>query len=192
MIRELGSSLNVLGNNSTTFLRDEIADNEGIGFENTDYNQAFKNIATQLDFQENESEENQKKKMQLIDQLYQNIDSAESVFSFLKSKGMLPQSADYKNEAIKEGCKKIQQALAEKQKQMNNLEYNEASFREKLEQEKLSLEARMDALSDEERIRYQTISVTLENPAILQESLENAKNMAVLSIKYGGIASLLR
>lgn len=192
MIRELGSSLNVLGNNSTTFLRDEIADNEGIGFENTDYNQAFKNIATQLDFQENESEENQKKKMQLIDQLYQNIDSAESVFSFLKSKGMLPQSADYKNEAIKEGCKKIQQALAEKQKQMNNLEYNEASFREKLKQEKLSLEARMDALSDEERIRYQTISVTLENPAILQESLENAKNMAVLSIKYGGIASLLR
>lgn len=192
MIRELGSSLNVLGNNSTTFLRDEIADNEGIGFENTDYNQAFKNITTQLDFQENESEENQKKKMQLIDQLYQNIDSAESVFSFLKSKGMLPKSADYKNEAIKEGCKKIQQALAEKQKQMNNLEYNEASFREKLEQEKLSLEARMDALSDEERIRYQTISVTLENPAILQESLENAKNMAVLSIKYGGIASLLR
>ena len=189
-IRELGKHLNVWGNTKTTFLRDEIANNENISFGKLDYTEAFQKIGTHLEIGEKDTEAQVQEKTKLIDNLY-NCTNAQSIFSLLQNNGLIPVNAPF-DEEMKKGCQKIYDSLRAKKQAIEQLDYSPSAFQSKMENEKIKLEAKGNNLTDDDRIRLQSISVMLENPQMLQEALQNAKSAAENSLKYEGIGALLK
>ena len=189
-IRELGKHLNVWWNTKTTFLRDEIANNENISFGKLDYTEAFQKIGTHLEIGEKDTEAQVQEKTKLIDNLY-NCANAQSIFSLLQNNGLIPANAPF-DEEMKKGCQKIYDSLRAKKQAIEQLDYSPTAFQSKMENEKIKLEAKGNNLTDDDRIRLQSISVMLENPQMLQEALQNAKSAAENSLKYEGIGALLK
>ena len=189
-IRELGKHLNVWWNTKTTFLRDEIANNENISFGKLDYTEAFQKIGTHLEIGEKDTEAQVQEKTKLIDNLY-NCANAQSIFSLLQNNGLIPANAPF-DEEMKKGCQKIYDSLRAKKQAIEQLDYSPTAFKSKMEDEKIKLEAKGNNLTDDDRIRLQSISVMLENPQMLQEALQNAKSAAENSLKYEGIGALLK
>ena len=189
-IRELGKHLNVWWNTKTTFLRDEIANNENISFGKLDYTEAFQKIGTHLEIGEKDTEAQVQEKTKLIDNLY-NCANAQSIFSLLQNNGLIPANAPF-DEEMKKGCQKIYDSLRAKKQAIEQLDYSPSAFKSKMENEKIKLEAKGNNLTDDDRIRLQSISVMLENPQMLQEALQNAKSAAENSLKYEGIGALLK
>ena len=189
-IRELGKHLNVWWNTKTTFLRDEIANNENISFGKLDYTEAFQKIGTHLEIGEKDTEAQVQEKTKLIDNLY-NCANAQALFSLLQNNGLIPANAPF-DEEMKKGCQKIYDSLRAKKQAIEQLDYSPSAFKSKMEDEKIKLEAKGNNLTDDDRIRLQSISVMLENPQMLQEALQNAKSAAENSLKYEGISALLK
>ena len=189
-IRELGKHLNVWWNTKTTFLRDEIANNENISFGKLDYTEAFQKIGTHLEIGEKDTEAQVQEKTKLIDNLY-NCANAQAIFSLLQNNGLIPANAPF-DEEMKKGCQKIYDSLRAKKQAIEQLDYSPSAFKSKMEDEKIKLEAKGNNLTDDDRIRLQSISVMLENPQMLQEALQNAKSAAENSLKYEGISALLK
>ncbi|MFC2495494.1 MAG: hypothetical protein ACFNWZ_04835, partial [Candidatus Absconditicoccaceae bacterium] len=189
-IRELGKHLNVWGNTKTTFLRDEIANNGNISFGKLDYTEAFQKIGTHLEIGEKDTEAQVQEKTKLIDNLY-NCANAQAIFSLLQNNGLIPANAPF-DEEMKKGCQKIYDSLRAKKQAIEQLDYSPTAFQSKMENEKIKLEAKGNNLTDDDRIRLQSISVMLENPQMLQEALQNAKSAAENSLKYEGIGALLK
>ena len=189
-IRELGKHLNVWWNTKTTFLRDEIANNENISFGKLDYTEAFQKIGTHLEIGEKDTEAQVQEKTKLIDNLY-NCANAQAIFSLLQNNGLIPANAPF-DEEMKKGCQKIYDSLRAKKQAIEQLDYSPSAFKSKMEDEKIKLEAKGNNLTDDDRIRLQSISVMLENPQMLEEALQNAKSAAENSLKYEGISSLLK
>lgn len=189
-IRELGKHLNVWWNTKTTFLRDEIANNENISFGKLDYTEAFQKIGTHLEIGEKDTEAQVQEKTKLIDNLY-NCANAQAIFSLLQNNGLMPANAPF-DEEMKKGCQKIYDSLRAKKQAIEQLDYSPSAFKSKMEDEKIKLEAKGNNLTDDDRIRLQSISVMLENPQMLQEALQNAKSAAENSLKYEGIGALLK
>lgn len=104
---------------------------------------------------------------------------------------MIPANAPF-DEEMKKGCQKIYDSLRAKKQAIEQLDYSTTAFQSKMENEKIKLEAKGNNLTDDDRIRLQSISVMLENPQMLQEALQNARSAAENSLKYEGIGAILK
>lgn len=189
-IRALGKHLNVWGNTKTTFLRDEIANNENISFGKLDYTEAFQKIGTHLEIGEKDTETQVQEKTKLIDNLY-NCANVQAIFSLLQNNGLIPANATF-DEEMKKGCQKIYESLRAKKQAIEQLDYTPSAFKKKMENEKTKLETKGNSLTTDERIRLQSIIVMLQSPELLEEALQNAKATAEMSMKYEGISSLIK
>ena len=189
-VRELWSKLNIFGNTKTTFLRDEIWENKDIWFNKKGYTEAFRKISEELDFWENDPRMDEK--IQLIDGLYNNSWDNESVFKFLKGRGMVPSELMFSDEGVEDACKKIKGVLDTRKNSIKNLNYGPNEFKANQEKEILRLEAKGNAITDEERVRLQSLRILLENPELMKEQIANAKQQAEFAIKYGDIAPMIR
>ena len=189
-VRELWSKLNIFGNTKTTFLRDEIWENKDIGFNKESFSEAFKRIGEKLELWENDLRMNEK--IQLIDELYNNSWNNESVFKFLKKKELIPAELAFSDEGVEDACKKIKSVLDARKNSLRNLNYGPNEFKASQEKEILKLEAKGNAITDEERIRLQSLRILLENPELMKEQIANAKQQAEFAIKYGDIAPMIR
>ena len=189
-VRELWSKLNIFGNTKTTFLRDEIWENKDIWFNKKGYTEAFRKISEELDFWENDPRMDEK--IQLIDGLYNNSWDNESVFKFLKEKKLLPAELAFSDEGVEDACKKIKGVLDTRKNSIKNLNYGPNEFKANQEKEILRLEAKGNAITDEERVRLQSLRILLENPELMKEQIANAKQQAEFAIKYGDIAPMIR
>ena len=189
-VRELWSKLNIFGNTKTTFLRDEIWENKDIWFNKKGFSEAFKRIGEKLELWENDLRMNEK--IQLIDELYNNSWNNESVFKFLKEKELIPAELAFSDEGVEDACKKIKSVLDARKNSLRNLNYGPNEFKASQEKEILRLEAKGNAITDEERIRLQSLRILLENPELMKEQIANAKQQAEFAIKYGDIAPMIR
>ena len=189
-VRELWSKLNIFGNTKTTFLRDEIWENKDIGFNKKGFSEAFKRIGEKLELWENDLRMNEK--IQLIDELYNNSWNNESVFKFLKEKELIPAELAFSDEGVEDACKKIKSVLDARKNSLKNLNYGPNEFKASQEKEILRLEAKGNAITDEERVRLQSLRILLENPELMKEQIANAKQQAEFAIKYGDIAPMIR
>ena len=189
-VRELWSKLNIFGNTKTTFLRDEIWENKDIWFNKKGFSEAFKRIGEKLELWENDLRMNEK--IQLIDELYNNSWNNESVFKFLKEKELIPAELAFSDEGVEDACKKIKSVLDARKNSLRNLNYGPNEFKASQEKEILRLEAKGNAITDEERIRLQSLRILLENPELMKEEIANAKQQAEFAIKYGDIAPMIR
>ena len=189
-VRELWSKLNIFGNTKTTFLRDEIWENKDIGFNKKGFSEAFKRIGEKLELWENDLRMNEK--IQLIDELYNNSWNNESVFKFLKEKELIPAELAFSDEGVEDACKKIKSVLDARKNSLRNLNYGPNEFKANQEKEILRLEAKGNAITDEERVRLQSLRILLENPELMKEQIANAKQQAEFAIKYGDIAPMIR
>lgn len=189
-VRELWSKLNIFGNTKTTFLRDEIWENKDIGFNKKGFSEAFKRIGEKLELWENDLRMNEK--IQLIDELYNNSWNNESVFKFLKEKELIPAELAFSDEGVEDACKKIKSVLDARKNSLRNLNYGPNEFKASQEKEILRLEAKGNAITDEERIRLQSLRILIANPELMKEQIANAKQQAEFAIKYGDIAPMIR
>lgn len=189
-VRELWSKLNIFGNTKTTFLRDEIWENKDIGFNKKGFSEAFKRIGGKLELWENDLRMNEK--IQLIDELYNNSWNNESVFKFLKKKELLPAELAFSDEGVEDACKKIKSVLDARKNSLRNLNYGPNEFKASQEKEILKLEAKGNAITDEERIRLQSLRILIANPELMEEQIAHAKEQAEFAIKYGDIAPMIR
>lgn len=189
-VRELWSKLNIFGNTKTTFLRDEIWENKDIGFNKKGFSEAFKRIGEKLELWENDLRMNEK--IQLIDELYNNSWNNESVFKFLKEKELIPAELAFSDEGVEDACKKIKSVLDARKNSLRNLNYGPNEFKANQEKEILRLEAKGNAITDEERIRLQSLRILIANPELMKEQIANAKQQAEFAIKYGDIAPMIR
>ena len=189
-VRELWSKLNIFGNTKTTFLRDEIWENKDIGFNKKGFSEAFKRIGEKLELWENDLRMNEK--IQLIDELYNNSWNNESVFKFLKEKELIPAELAFSDEGVEDACKKIKSVLDARKNSLRNLNYGPNEFKASQEKEILRLEAKGNAITDEERIRLQSLRILIANPELMEEQIAHAKEQAEFAIKYGDIAPMIR
>ena len=189
-VRELWSKLNIFGNTKTTFLRDEIWENKDVGFNKKGFSEAFKRIGEKLELWENDLRMNEK--IQLIDELYNNSWNNESVFKFLKEKELIPAELAFSDEGVEDACKKIKSVLDARKNSLRNLNYGPNEFKASQEKEILRLEAKGNAITDEERIRLQSLRILIANPELMKEQIANAKQQAEFAIKYGDIAPMIR
>ena len=189
-VRELWSKLNIFGNTKTTFLRDEIWENKDIWFNKKGYTEAFRKISEELDFWENDPRMDEK--IQLIDGLYNNSWDTKSVFKFLKEKKLLPAELAFSDEGVEDACKKIKGVLDTRKNSIKNLNYGPNEFKANQEKEILRLEAKGNAITDEERVRLQSLRILIANPELMKEQIANAKQQAEFAIKYGDIAPMIR
>ena len=189
-VRELWSKLNIFGNTKTTFLRDEIWENKDIGFNKKGFSEAFKKIGEKLELWENDPRMDEK--IQLIDELYNNSWDTKSVFKFLKEKELIPAELAFSDEGVEDACKKIKSVLDARKNSLRNLNYGPNEFKASQEKEILKLEAKGNAITDEERIRLQSLRILIANPELMKEQIANAKQQAEFAIKYGDIAPMIR
>ena len=189
-VRELWSKLNIFGNTKTTFLRDEIWENKDIWFNKKGFSEAFKRIGEKLELWENDLRMNEK--IQLIDELYNNSWNNESVFKFLKKKELIPAELAFSDEGVEDACKKIKSVLDTRKNSLRNLNYGPNEFKASQEKEILRLEAKGNAITDEERVRLQSLRILIANPELMKEQIANAKQQAEFAIKYGDIAPMIR
>jgi hypothetical protein len=110
----------------------------------------------------------------------------------LKGKELIPAELAFSDEGVEDACKKIKSVLDARKNSLRNLNYGPNEFKASQEKEILRLEAKGNAITDEERIRLQSLRILLENPEVMKEQIANAKQQAEFAIKYGDIAPMIR
>lgn len=165
-IRTLWAARTIFDNEQTTFLRDEVIneDWQDITIENEEYNKLFKNIDTLFDIpapSESNPDIPQDKKA-LIDKLYRYCDNDNSLINFLRDQKILPPNIPLKR--IKEDITNLRQNLLQQKKSAESLktQITWESVRKQFEMNKLELESRNN-LTPEELNELNAIKFTLDN-----------------------------
>lgn len=110
----------------------------------------------------------------------------------MKKKELLPAELAFSDEGVEDACKKIKSVLDARKNSLRNLNYGPNEFKASQEKEILKLEAKGNAITDEERIRLQSLRILIANPELMEEQIAHAKEQAEFAIKYGDIAPMIR
>ena len=110
----------------------------------------------------------------------------------MKEKELIPAELAFSDEGVEDACKKIKSVLDARKNSLRNLNYGPNEFKASQEKEILRLEAKGNAITDEERIRLQSLRILIANPELMEEQIAHAKEQAEVAIKYGDIAPMIR
>ena len=189
-IRKIWEWLTTFDNTHTTFLRDEIVENDNLEIKESIYNNCFQKIWEMLAIPEWDWEMPANIKAN-IDALYLNSANPQSVLNFLKSKWMLPSFATLDDEKIKEWCDKIFNTIQNKNQIINNFNITAEDMKWSLQEEKINLESKDNKTSDD-IARLNAILFLLDNPEDLQKQAKNQTKVMKDVTKYAWIDSEIK